>query len=70
MMAGLHTVHVRVNDAGTGQPTPVRIRLTDAAGNYYPPLGRLAQFATGRGQDVGGNLLLGDKHYIGLVLPV
>ena len=63
MTAALHTVHVRVNDAATGQPTPVRIRLTDADGNYYPPLGRLAQFATGRGQDVGGNLLLGAKQY-------
>jgi len=62
-MTALHTVHVRVNDAATGQPTPVRIRLTDAEGNYYPPLGRLAQFATGRGQDVGGNLLLGAKQY-------
>jgi hypothetical protein len=62
-MTGLHTVHVRVNDAATGQPTPVRIRLTDAAGNYYPPLGRLARFAIGRGQDVGGNLLLGTKQY-------
>jgi hypothetical protein len=63
MTAGLHTVHVRVNDAATGKPTAVRLRLTDAAGNYYPPLGRLAHFATGRGQDVGGNLLLGAKQY-------
>jgi hypothetical protein len=63
MTAGLHTVHLRVTDAATGQPTPVRVRLTDAAGNYYPPLGRLARFATGRGQDVGGNLLLGAKQY-------
>jgi hypothetical protein len=72
MTAGLHTVHVRVNDAATGQPTPVRIRLTDAAGNYYPPLGRLAQFATGRGQDVGGNLLLfeGQHAYIDGVCEV
>jgi len=63
MTAALHTVHVRVTDATTGQPTPVRLRLTDAEGHYYPPLGRLAKFATGRGQDVGGNLLLGGKEY-------
>ena len=63
MTAGLHTVHVRVNDAATGKPTPCRIRLTDTAGNYYPPLGRLARFATGGGQDVGGNLYWGDKEY-------
>jgi hypothetical protein len=62
-MTALLTVHVRVNDAATGQPTPVRLRITDAAGTYYPPLGRLAQFATGRGQDVAGNLLLGAKQY-------
>jgi hypothetical protein len=55
------TVHVRVNDAATSQPTPVRLRLTDGEGNYFAPLGRLAEFATGRNQDVGGNVLLGMK---------
>jgi len=59
----LHTVHVRVNDAATGQPTPVRIRIADAEGTYYPPFGCLAEFATGPNQDVGGNLLLGMKAY-------
>jgi len=54
-------VHLRVNDAETGIPTPVRLRVTDAAGNYYAPLGRLTQFATGPNQDVGGNVLLGGK---------
>jgi hypothetical protein len=55
------TVHVRVNDAATGQPTPVRLRLTDAEGNYFAPFGRLTEFATGRNQEVGGNVLLGMK---------
>ncbi len=59
MTSKLQTVHVRVNDAATGQPTPVRIRFTDADGNYHAPLGRLADFATGRNQDVGGNVRLG-----------
>lgn len=59
----LQTVHVRVNDAATGQPTPARVHFTDAAGNYYAPFGRLETFATGRGEDVGGNLLLGRKAY-------
>ena len=45
-----HTVHVRVNDAATGQPTPVRIRFTDAEGDYFAPFGRLADFATGPGR--------------------
>ncbi len=63
MTAKLRNVHVRVNDAATGQPTPVRIRITDAEGRYYPPLGYLAQFATGPAEDVGGNLLLVDEEY-------
>lgn len=60
---GWHTVHVRVNDAATGQPTPCRVRLTSPEGSYYPPYGRLAEFATGRNQDVGGHLLLGMKPF-------
>src|SRR5262245_14929938 len=57
----MHTVHVRVNDASTGQPTQVRLRLTGPEGDYFPPLGRLKEFATGRNQDVGGNVLVGLK---------
>jgi hypothetical protein len=57
----LQRVHLRVNDAVTGKPTPVRIRVTDAEGNYRAPLGRLVEFATGPNQDVGGNLQLGMK---------
>ncbi len=61
MTSQLQTVHVRVNDAATGQPTPARVRFTDAEGNYYAPLGRLTDIATGRGQHVGGNVRLGMK---------
>ena len=57
----LHTVHVRVNDAATGQPTPVRIRFTDAEGKYYAPFGRLTDISPELGFEVGGNLLLEDK---------
>jgi hypothetical protein len=53
------TVHVRVNDSATGKPTPVRVRFLDSAGVYRPPLGRLAEFATGPGEDVGGSVRLG-----------
>jgi hypothetical protein len=59
----LHTVHVRVNDAATGLPTPVRIRFVDSDGKYLAPLGRLADPPTGVGEDVGGNLLLDDDRY-------
>src|SRR5258707_15002987 len=61
MSAGLQTVHVRINDAATGQPTPVRLRIMDSEGQYYAPYGRLSRFATGRGYDVGGNVLLGRR---------
>jgi hypothetical protein len=56
------TVHVRVNDA-SGKPTPVRVRFLDAQGVYRAPLGRLAEFRTGAGQDVGGHLRLGDERF-------
>jgi hypothetical protein len=57
------TVHLRVNDAATGKPTPARVRLLDSAGVYRAPFGRLAEFATGPGEDVGGNLLLGAERF-------
>jgi hypothetical protein len=57
----LQTVHVRVNDAQSGQPTPVRIRFADAQGNYLAPFGRLTEFATGVSENVGGNLRLGNS---------
>jgi hypothetical protein len=57
------TVHVRVNDAATGQPTPVRIRLIDSAGVCRMPLGRLTEFATGAGEDVGGQVRLGEDAF-------
>jgi hypothetical protein len=56
-------IHVRINDAGTGQPTPARVQFKTSDGEYLPPLGRLADFATGVGEDVGGNLLRGDERY-------
>jgi hypothetical protein len=57
----LQTVHVRVNDAATGQPTPVRVRFTDAEGNHYAPFGRLIHFSTATNQAVGGNVMIGVK---------
>lgn len=54
----MHTVHLRALDAATGRPTPVRLRLTDAQGRYYPPFGRLATFTTEPGVDVGGQVMI------------
>jgi hypothetical protein len=61
--AALHTVHVRVNDAATGLPTPCRVRFTGPDGTCYAPFGRLTEFATAWGEDVGGNLLLGSRKF-------
>ncbi len=64
MSASYHTVHVRVNDAATEQPTPVRIRFTGPDGEYLVPFGRVTDFATWRGEDVGGgNILLDTTRY-------
>jgi hypothetical protein len=66
----LQQVHVRVNDAATGKPTPCRVRFTDAAGKYYAPYGRLTEFAMGRGIDVGGNLRVPAVDQEGMVKPL
>jgi len=59
----LQQVHLRVNDAATGKPTPVRLRITNADGMYFAPFGRLTDFATGINQDVGGNVMVGLKKW-------
>jgi hypothetical protein len=59
----LHTVHVRINDAASGQPTPARVRFFAEDGQYYAPLGRLKDFALGFAEDVGGNVLLNGKSF-------
>jgi len=56
-------VHVRVNDADTGKPTPVRIRIGGPNGEYFAPLGRPAEFPVGRGEDVGGHVYVNQKRY-------
>ena len=56
-------VHVRVTDAATGRPTPVRIRFSGRNGEYYPPLGRAREFPIGRAEDVGGQLYLDGKRF-------
>jgi hypothetical protein len=56
-------VHVRVTDATTGQPTPVRIRIAGADGTYHPPLGRPPDFPVGRNEQVGGHVYLNGKRY-------
>lgn len=57
------TVHVRINDAATGKPTPVRLRIVDSGGVVQMPFGRLTEFAVGRGEDVGGQVQLGGDSF-------
>lgn len=57
------TVHVRVSDAASGQPTPVRLRLVDADGVCRMPFGRLTQFSWEAGVDVGGQVRLDDADF-------
>jgi hypothetical protein len=56
-------VHVRINDNATGQPTPARIRISDAASTTYAPLGLTPEFPKGRNEDVGGRVLLGTDRW-------
>ncbi len=57
------TVHVRITDAATGKPTPVRARFLDASGGLHMPFGRLADFSTGPGMDVGGQVRIGTSRF-------
>jgi len=56
-------VHLRINDAATGRPTPVRVRVTAADGTHFPPLGRAAEFPAARNADVGGHLWVGRERW-------
>ena len=56
MSGPLHTVHVRVNDAATGQPTPCRVRFIGPEGEYLAPFGRLTNFATRANVQIDGRL--------------
>ncbi len=56
-------IHLRVNDAATAKPTPVRLRITGPDGTFYAPFGRFADFPTGRNDDVGGHLLVGREKW-------
>ncbi len=58
-MAENQVVHVRVNDAATGKPTPVRIRFSTPNGLVLPPLGRLADLP--QSDVAAGHLLRGHR---------
>jgi hypothetical protein len=54
---------VRINEGATGKPTSVRIRFRTPDGTYHAPLGRLVDFATGPGEDVGGSVRVGRERF-------
>lgn len=72
------TVHLRINDAENGQPTPVRLRVTGPASNpslgrsgstgpdgaVYFPFGSHHAFPLGRNEDVGGRVLVGREEWV------
>ncbi|HEX4613084.1 MAG TPA: hypothetical protein VH092_33145, partial [Urbifossiella sp.] len=60
------TVHLRVNDAATGRPTPARVRVSGPDGTHYAPLGRFADFPAGVNEDVGGGLRLGREAWFSI----
>lgn len=64
-MSAWHTVHVRVNDAATGQPVPVRVAF-HAQGQLLAPHGRHVEFPVQSGVDAGGHVAIGPErfHYI------
>ena len=55
----MFNVHLRVNDAATNEPTPVRLRVAGPDGRTFVPLGRVAEFPVGRNEEVGGHVLIG-----------
>ncbi len=57
------TVHVRITDAQTYRPTPVRLRISSRDGQEFPPLGRSPEFPTGRNEDVGGHVRCGQERW-------
>ncbi|VTS01244.1 CehA/McbA family metallohydrolase [Tuwongella immobilis] len=60
---GLQTVHVRVNDAATKLPTPVRLRITGPDGVSFPPFGHPWLIPVGPYECLGNNLRFGTARY-------
>ena len=61
--AGKTWLHGKVVDAGTGQPTPVRLAFRSQDGRYIPPYGHRTQINDAWFQDYGADLMLGDASF-------
>jgi len=56
-------VHVTVEDASTGRPTPVRVHFRAPDGRYLPPYGHRHQVNDNWYEDYGADLKLGHTQY-------
>ncbi|MGQ9632390.1 MAG: CehA/McbA family metallohydrolase [bacterium] len=56
-------VHVAVEDATTGKPTPVRVHFRAPDGRYFPPYGHRHEVNDNWFEDYGGDLKLGNVQY-------
>lgn len=56
-------VHVSVEDAATGRPTPVRIHFRAPNGRYIPPYGHRHEVNDNWFEDYGGDCKLGSTEY-------
>ena len=64
MLDGERTwVHVTVEDATTGKPTPVRVHFRTPDGRYLPPYGHRREVNANWFEDYGADLKLGSTEY-------
>jgi len=56
-------VHVTVEDASTGRPTPARVHFRAPDGRYLPPYGHRHEVNDGWFEDYGADLKLGHTQY-------
>ena len=57
------SVAVSVRDAETGEPIATRVHVAARDGEYWPPEGRMKYIALGWRDDVGGDVMVGDKTF-------
>lgn len=58
-----YPVAVSVSDADTGEPIGTRVHVRDRDGEYWPPDGHMKNIAVGWRDDVGGDVMVGDKTF-------
>ena len=56
-------MEVEVIDGSTGKPTPVRLHMSGARGEYIAPYGHHEQVNTNWFEDYGADLRVGDRNY-------